>query len=237
MRALVLVLMLAACGQLAQPEATPEAEVAATSGLDLSGHVIAVGAAFRLDAMPDQNVVALMFPNEQQNVSAPYAAPQATETGAVLHSGDITLTLTPGACAHEGAIYPMHARVAVANGRSAEGCALVRWDRHLVELMPQIDACIAAAPADMSWVSYAGRTGDDVIVRLQGNQAPLHCVVRDGAATVSPVGEDQRIAGDRETLFMRGSGGQNPGGECYQAPEVHSANGEMLGWMLDPLGC
>ena len=230
---------LTACGQAANPEApaqNAEAQVAATGGMDLSGHLIAVGTDFRLDADPVQNVVVLVFPDNDQTVSGPYVAPQATDTGAQLQSGGVTLTLTPQTCTHEGAVYPMRARVDLINARPAEGCALVRWDHHLLELMPQIDACIAASP-ETRWVSYAGRTGDDdVTMRLQGNQRSVQCVVRGQRATVSPTPENARIAGDAEALFVRGPG-ENPGGECYEAPEVRSASGEMLGWMMDPQGC
>jgi hypothetical protein len=234
MRALVLAFALAACGQSTTP--APEAEVATTSGMDLSGHLIAVGDEFRFDSIPDQNVAVLVYPAYDQIVSGPYALPEATDSGAVLQTGDITLTLTPGACTHEGAIYPMRASVTITNGRPAEGCALIAWDHHLLDLIPQIDACIVQAPTQ-NWISYAGRDGDDVIVRLQGNGPALHCVVQDGVATVTPAEGEAKIAGDNEALFVRGSSGPNPGGECSVAPELRSASGELLGWMMDPLGC
>jgi hypothetical protein len=235
MRALVLALAVAACGQSAAPPA-PEAEVATTSGLDLSGHLIAIGPEFRFDALPVQNIAVLVYPAYEQTVSEPYVAPEATDSGAVLQSGDITLTLTPGACTHDGATFPMRASITITNGRPAEGCALIAWDHHLLELIPQIDACIAQAPTQ-NWVSYAGRDGEDVTVRLRGNGPALHCVVRGGVATVTPAEGEGKIAGDGEALFVRGSGGPNPGGECTEAPEVRSTSGEMLGWMMDPLGC
>jgi hypothetical protein len=43
-------------------------------------------------------------------------------------------------------------------------------------------------------------------------------------------------AGEFLALFVRAPG-ENPGGECYDAPEVRNADGEVLGWMMDPLGC
>lgn len=237
MRALLLCLALAACGQAASPPA-PDAEVATTSGFDLSGHIIAVGSDFRLDAIPDQNTTVLVFPDYDQTVSGPYVAPQATDTGAMFQTGDMMVTLTPGACVHNGATYPMNAHIEVTNARPADGCAIVRWDRHLQELIPQIDACIAQSP-QTTWVSYAGRSGgDEVTVLLGGNNQFVECKVTGGVATVTPrVDGATPIAGDSEALFVRGSSGPNPGGECYEAPEVRSASGELLGWMMDPLGC
>lgn len=237
MRAVLFALAVAACGQTSAP-APPAAPAALPGGgMDLSGRLIAVGDGFRLDALPDENVTVLVFPAEEMTVSGPYVLPEATPTGAHMQADDISLTLTPGACVHESATYPMTAVVQITNSRPLNGCAIVRWDRHLRDLIPQIDACIAQAP-DQNWVSYAARTGaDEVTVRLQGNRPALHCVVSGGGATVTPAAADARLAGDGEALFVRGSGGENPGGECYQAPEVRSASGELLGWMMDPLGC
>jgi hypothetical protein len=44
------------------------------------------------------------------------------------------------------------------------------------------------------------------------------------------------VDGENAAIFERGPG-QNPGGECYEAPEVRDANGLLIGWMLDPQGC
>jgi hypothetical protein len=234
MRALVLALALAACGQSNAP--APEAEIATTSGLDLNGHLIAQGADFRLDSAPDIGVV-LHYPETETTVSGPYALPQSTDTGALLESQGISLTLTPGACTLDGVTYTMRASVTIPNARPAEGCAFVRWDHHLVELLPQIDACIAASPETRT-VSYAGRSGEDeVTVYLQGGVVFVECKVRSGQTTVTPAPDPVPIAGVGEALFVRGSSGANPGGECFEAPEVRSASGELLGWMLDPMGC
>lgn len=242
MRAMVLALVLAACSPPSPPEPTAEPADLAGGGMDLHGPLIAVGADFRLDALPDENLVALVFPGADQTYSGPYAPPQATETGAQLQTGAITLTLTPGACTHEGVTYPMRAHVELASTRSADGCAVVRWDAHLLALMPQIDACIAQSP-ETRWVTYAADTGEALVtVRLQGVGPSVDCTVpNDDAdprhATIAPRREDFRPPGDNEALFVRGEGGENPGGECYEAPEVRGANGELLGWMMDPLGC
>ncbi len=233
MRAFVLLLALAACGQNAE---APAPQPAINSGLDLSGHIIAIGDGFRFDAIPDQDTILLAFPEYDQTVSAAYVAPQATDTGATLISGDITLTLTPGACSYFGMDYPMHAVVSITNGRPAEGCAMIRWDHRLLELMPAIDACVAASP-ETRWVTYAGERGEGrVIVRMEGEAGPVDCTVANGAASVSPRRDDLNIASENEAIFVRGPG-ENPGGECYDAPEVRSASGELLGWMADPQGC
>lgn len=236
MRALILALALAACGQ--STTTAPDAEVATTSGMDLSGHLIALGADFRLDSAPDIGVV-LNFPEQEMTLSGPYAVPSATDTGALLESQGISLALTPGACTLDGVTYPMRASVSIPNASPAEGCALIRWDHQLLELMPQIDACIAASP-ETRWVSYAGRdAAGEVTVRMQGEQTFVECkVAPNGPAIVAPRQENATpIAGDGEALFVRGPATENPGGECYDAPEVKAPDGELLGWMMDPMGC
>jgi hypothetical protein len=238
MRALVLALALAACGQSAAPPA-PNAEVATTSGMDLSGPLIAVGDGFRLDAIPSQNATVLVFPAEEMTVSGPYVTPEATDTGAHVQSNDISLTLTPGICIWEGETYPLTATVQITNSRPLNGCALVRWDHYLNEFLPQIDACIAASP-QTTWVTFAGHGDEgDVWVRLQGNGRQVDCqtTIDVSQPSILPRLADLGIAGDGEAIFVRGSSGPNPGGECYEAPEVRSASGELLGWMMDPQGC
>ncbi len=241
MRALVLALALAACGQSTAP--APEAEVATTSGMDLSGHLIAQGADFRLDSAPDIGVV-LNYPQQELTVSGPYALPSATDSGALLESQGISLTLTPGACMLDGVTYSMNASVSIPNATPATGCAFVRWDHQLLELMPEIDACIADARG-ARWVTYAGEYQGVTLVRVQGDGQSFDCRISQSTtsngqpvyiADVRPREEGMAVAGDGEALFVRGSG-ENPGGECYDAPEVKRASGELLGWMMDPMGC
>ena len=58
-----------------------------------------------------------------------------------------------------------------------------------------------------------------------------------GQAAVSPYPpESEQPAGTNAEIFVRGPG-KNPGGECYDAPEVKDADGKLLGWWLDPAGC
>jgi len=125
------------------------------------------------------------------------------------------------------------------------GCAYsdpaVAWDSNLLALIPQIDACIERAP-ETRHVSYAGARDGATLVRLQGAERQVDCRVSSpfaGDVTVveiAPRDENLVIAGESTAIFVR-SPGENPGGECYEAPEVRDANGTLLGWMLDPEGC
>ena len=106
------------------------------------------------------------------------------------------------------------------------------WDRNLLALMPQIDACMARAP-HLGIVSYAGHDQDGVLVVLHGEEV-FDCRVANNQAHIGP--HTSRPPGDGEAEFVRGPG-PNPGGECYTAPEVRDASGHVLGWMIDPEGC
>ncbi len=108
------------------------------------------------------------------------------------------------------------------------------WDRHLLTLMPQIDACLAKSPSTRQ-ISFAGQYRGAVLVRMQG-ETTVDCRVADGLATIAPHDDALNPPGDGEALFVRAPG-ENPGGECYEAPEVRDANGAVLGWMLDTEGC
>jgi hypothetical protein len=109
------------------------------------------------------------------------------------------------------------------------------WDRNLLALLPQIDACIAKA-SDAREVTYAGERDGGVFVRLSSPQNNFDCSVHDDVAQVSRRDEALSVDGENSAIFVRGPG-ENPGGECYQAPEVHDAHGALVGWMIDPEGC
>ena len=105
----------------------------------------------------------------------------------------------------------------------------------IIDRLALIDACLALAP-DRRVVTInpaATRT-----LRLSGEAGNLDCVVPDDApdpanATVLPALDDPPADAIQ---FVRAPG-ENPGGECYQAPEVRDAHGELLGLVLDPEGC
>lgn len=109
------------------------------------------------------------------------------------------------------------------------------WDRDLIALMPQIDACIARSPQTRQ-VSYAGQRAGAVLVRLQGDEEAIDCQFSNNVAQTRPRDMQLVIDGESAAIFVRGPG-ENPGGECYAAPEVRDAGGALLGWMLDPEGC
>lgn len=105
----------------------------------------------------------------------------------------------------------------------------------IVDRLPLIDACLALAP-DRRIVTI--NPDSDITLRLSGEAGDLDCVVPDddpdpARATLLPALNDPPADA---ILFVRAPG-ENPGGECYVAPEVRDVAGELLGWTLDPAGC
>ena len=78
-------------------------------------------------------------------------------------------------------------------------------------------------------------------VRLSGAAGEFDCTVPDDDprpehAALAPRRNELHIEGEGAEIFVRAPG-ENPGGECYTAPEVRGSDGALLGWMADPEGC
>jgi hypothetical protein len=123
-----------------------------------------------------------------------------------------------------------------ATASQADTTAPARWDTRIADMLPAIDACIAKAPENRT-ITYAAPYHAGALVRLDGEDGKLDCQIdAEGQARVSISDPALMLEGDGEATFVRGPG-ENPGGECYEAPEVHAPDGALLGWMLDPQGC
>ncbi|MEZ6022401.1 MAG: hypothetical protein R3C16_03070 [Hyphomonadaceae bacterium] len=235
MRTLILaaaLLALAACGQSATTPPVSEDENTSAAMPALTGHVTAIGDDFRFDADRDIGYVAV-FPAHDLTVGAAYAAPRPVERGLRMESEGVSVTLEPIACTRDGLAYPFTATIELTNAVPATGCAYERWNAQLLELMPAITACAGASHGH--WVTYAGREGDAVLVRLEDTNADCRFV--DGQASLAPRDDGLRMVSEGEAVFVQGRDGPNPGGECYEAPEVRNASGALVGWMMDPEGC
>jgi hypothetical protein len=229
-------LTLAACGQGAPTASTAQTTTPPAPPPDLHGALIGIGdnPVWRLDADPTGAVTLTI--GDHETYTGHYAEPHRNpEGGFTMEAGDVTLDLTVEPCTIGGARYPLRAIAQPHRQAAVEGCAYVRWDQKLVELMPQIDACIAASPATRR-VNFAGPYQGAVLVRLAGGDAQVDCRVNNGAASVSPRDPALHVLGDGDAIFVRAPGEQ-PGGECFTAPEVKAADGTLLGWMDDPQGC
>ncbi len=234
----VVALALTACGPASQPSADgPGANRRALP----SAAIIAAGENWQAQASPQDGAVSITVEDGFQAAGA-WSPPLTTPSGYRLQAGDVTIDLQEAACDLNGMPYPMRAEVR-AGARTFTGCAALRWDYQLIALMPQIDACIARSP-DTRWVSFAGEHGGDgVLVRLAADGGGYDCRVAAGedpsVATFGPRTETLSVASELAAIFVRARDGetQNPGGECYDAPEVRDDDGALLGWMIDPLGC
>ena len=90
--------------------------------------------------------------------------------------------------------------------------------RHLLALMPQIDACIAAAP-EARRVTYAGDDGDGAyLVRLWSQNGGVDCsVCASGVAQIGPR-DDDGAHRRRARGHLRARPGAQSGRQCFDAP-------------------
>jgi hypothetical protein len=245
--------LLAACGPAAapkRPDAPPAAPAASApaptpQAIDLAqleGRIVALGRnpEWRLDADAQLGMV-LVMPEQGLTFSADFTAPQQEPNGvARLASAPLTLALAAEPCTLDGVSYKMSASAQVEQGEPLVGCAFVRWDWRLIEMLPAIDACLSVSPRTRRVTYAALEENGRALVRMHGEGAPpVDCrapLTSGGPAIVTPTDPNLRIGGEGDAIFVRAPG-QNPGGECYEAPEVRAADGALLGWMDDPLGC
>lgn len=225
---------LAACGQ---PARTPDVQSPGSAIPTGSFDVYGLDPEFEFIADAKASALELRM-NYETVASAPYAPPHPTADGAQIVSGDLTVDLIATDCTQNGATFPLRVTITPRGQDGVTGCGIERWDTHLIALMPYINACIERSP-ETRWITYARRTGDSVLVRARNDDSERDCSADWGApqSAVSQKRSESLIApGESAAIFIRGPGTQ-PGGECYEAPEVRSASGELLGWMADPMGC
>ena len=224
------------------PDAAPPASVVQPLAAgDLAGRLTARGMQpeWRLTIDP---AVGLSLEDVSRGavISADYAAATLDPAGrATIQSGPIRITLENAVCATgEEQGLPWTAHVTVEGGATYTGCAYRRWDNDLAALIPAIDACLSAQPVKLP-VAYAARAADgSTLVRLGLAQNRIDCRAPAGAGPVinAPADETLHIASQYDPVFYRAPG-ENPGGECYAAPEVKDPNGALLGWTDDNAGC
>lgn len=240
MRIILLALALAGCGLESAPQGeNPAASAAAPVSLEtLASHIVAIGPDWRFDSDPQAGLT-LDLPQAGQTISADYAAPARTDDGAMrIASGRLTLTLIAETCRSSEVAYPMRALVEAEGETPREGCAYARWDDRLAELLPAIDACLSLQPAGAAARYAAEEAAGRVLVRLTQGDMRLDCrAPRDpsaGPAVTTPA--QGALPGEGDPIFVRAPG-QQPGGECYAAPEVRGPDGALLGWLATDEPC
>lgn len=232
--AIACVTLLSACTAADEPNPLPDSYVGAF------GAIIAVGENWRLQGDPAHNSLSVSV-DDGAETSGTWVHPHYVEGR--ISASDIRVTLENDVCELHNVTYPMRATVTFP-GHTLQGCAAIRWDNELSELIDEIDACIAFAPSFRS-ITYAGEiSGGSVIVRARDGETAQDCRVKGGRAELSPRNETLAFPTENAAILLRARPGetQNPGGDCYEAPEAliyrgHPAWPETVGWWLDPEGC
>ncbi len=183
----------------------------------------------------------LMFQNgDMAPVDVPYAAPViGTDGSATFKSGALSIALRADPTCSDGMsdlVYPYGATVTVTGGEQAgtyKGCAYELWTNHLLELLPQIDICLKEAKSRGA-VLIAARSEGMTTVRIGKEDTIFQCTIPDGAAKPEKAGlvnDSIPLLAEGNPMFFRAPG-KNPGGECFDAPEVHDDKGNLIGWTM-----
>jgi uncharacterized membrane protein len=205
------------------------------------GALEAVGpeGAWRLSIAPEAGI-ALSERDAGVDTRAAYTQPVALDLGVEIGSAPITVRITPGPCTNgmAGVTYDFNVQVTREGVAPLNGCLYRPWSSLIVALEPQVSACLSVSPD--SALSYL-RANDDggAFMRVRGSTgAETDCTMVAGgtAPQTMPANPSQRYPGEMDVLFYPAPGEQ-PGGECYAAPEVRDSSGRVLGWLADPNGC
>ncbi|HRK63241.1 MAG TPA: hypothetical protein PLN53_02555 [Terricaulis sp.] len=228
---IVAALALAACEKAPEPTMPP--------GVTTPDYVmLAAGEGWRFTADPAGEMV--LTNADGDTTSAPYVAPARGPAGFRYNGRGLDLDLEWTPCMHDGARYSFRAKVTTRERDTFEGCAAPRWDAYMKGAIIHIDRCLRLSP-QTRWVRYFGRDEDsNFILRLsgEGGDVDCHSSWQDDVPGiyVYPRNENLRFIGEDVYVFVRAPG-ENPGGECYEAPEVRGEDGALLGWVADPEGC
>lgn len=229
-------LFLAACG--ANAPSSPD-DVPNDDALPF-GAIVGNGENWRLVIDPTEapGHMTLTFGDDEEVFSSAFSPSQSLGGGRYRIEGNIVVDIETAPCSFHQIAYPMRITVQPAGREAVTGCAAMRWDNQLIALLPQIDACLAASP-QTRLIRYAGMNGDAVTVRMEGSEGQVDCTATTGPSPTAQITKrnyDFIALTEGDALFIRGPG-ENPGGECYTAPEIHDASGALIGWKMDPQGC
>ncbi len=205
------------------------------------GALEAVGpeGSWRLSIAPDAGI-ALSERDAGVDTRAAYTQPVGVDLGVEIGSAPITVRITPGPCTNgmTGVTYDFNVQVTREGAAPLTGCLYRPWSSQIVALEPQVSACLRVSPD--SALTYL-RANDDggAFMRVRGSTgAETECTMVGGgtAPQTMPANPGVRYPGEMDVMFYPAPGEQ-PGGECYAAPEVKDASGRVLGWLADPNGC
>ncbi len=198
---------------------------------------------WRLDI--DGKTITLTTPGEASEKIDVFQVEYSSDLGEAAHvwtSGPLTVTFSAKACSDgmSDAVYPYTVEAALvgAQAQTFTGCGYRPWGQDILAALPVIDACLKGEGEDPHVVTYAAASAPDTgFLLMPGGDGDVHaCTVSGGVVSAGSHEGDAVPAGTDAELFVRAPG-QNPGGECYEAPEVKDADGNLIGWWLDPEGC
>ena len=180
-------------------------------------------------------------------VTGAYAAPVSQGGGVFIGDPALGLQITAGPCSSgvAGVVYPFSVTVSRDGAEAVSGCLYRPWTNQIVANADQVLSCLRLSPG-RSAATYIERRADEVFVRVMGEPAVegapgamIDCrapVTASPAQLITAPADASVYPGEAVALFYPAPG-DNPGGECYVAPEVKNAAGQVIGWLASPEGC
>jgi uncharacterized membrane protein len=224
------------------PTAETASDAAGLSPSAFEGSLEAVGpeGAWHLSIAPEAGI-ALSEVEAGVDTRAAYSQPVGMELGVEIGSAPITVRITPGPCTNgmSGVTYDFNVQVTRDGAPPLQGCLYRPWSSQIVALQPAIQSCLRLSPGASSISYLRANDGGGAFMRVIGETgASLDCTIVPGgtAPQTTAANTSLRFPGEGDVLFFAAPGEQ-PGGECYAAPEVKNAQGQVIGWLADPNGC
>ncbi len=159
----------------------------------------------------------------------------------VWKAGALTLTISGATCSDGTTAYPYTSELKITGrkARTLKGCAYRPWGQEVLTALPVIDVCLKGQESGTAVLYAAAMAPDAGLVLFNSNTEDggfKACTVTAGKASMTDMAYVDAPPGASAEIFIRGPG-ENPGGECYEAPEIKDASGAVVGWWLDPAGC
>ncbi len=185
--------------------------------------------------------------------SRPEEAPVVARTpglrpaGGVLKftAGPLQVTLAAQPCLDASGETRAYRMQIIEGGVAYQGCAQQGrfeagpgkdWADAALELLPAIDACLAAAPGPQPRVTMAhamagGQASVRLIDALRGRYACSAPRAGGAVSLFEPIAQGDYVEGEGAPLLSRAPAVPAPGGQCFRTEELKDPSGGLVGWL------
>lgn len=173
--------------------------------------------------------------------------PALRAAGGVLKftAGPLQVTLAAQPCLDASSETRAYRMQIIEGGVAYQGCAQQGrfeagpgkdWADAALELLPAIDACLAAAPGPQPRVTMAhamagGQASVRLIDALRGRYACSAPRAGGAVSLFEPIAQGDYLEGEGAPLLSRAPAVPAPGGQCFRTDELRDPSGGLIGWL------